>query len=148
MSATQKLLTRWMSATNVTNQSDAARRLGITPGGVNNWVAGRSQAAPSLIEKMARDIGEDPTGWLALIESERARDADDRKTWAGIAKRLGIAAALALCAIGTAIPLNLQASIPDSVPYVPILMAVLAIGAAVGTVLVRPGRSPIGGSYA
>lgn len=100
MTATKKLLERWMTAKNVSSQSAAARRLGITPGGVNNWVAGRSQAAPYLIELMAKEVGDDPTGWLALVESERARDATDRKTWAAVARRFGIAAAVALCAIG------------------------------------------------
>lgn len=48
---------------------------------------------------MARDCGDDPFVWIALVEAERARTTDDRRTWAELAKRLGAAAAVAAVAL-------------------------------------------------
>lgn len=99
MSSTTKLLERWMKARGLTTQTAAAAALGTKPSTVNNWLRGVSQAAPAYIRKMADDLGEQAAGWVLLIESERARDADDRKALAALAKSLGVAAAVALCAI-------------------------------------------------
>lgn len=118
MSSTAKLLERWMKARGLTTQTAAAAALGTKPSTVNNWLRGVSQAAPAYIGAMADDLGEDAGGWVLLIESERARDAADRKALAAMAKKLGVAAAIALCAIGSAIPLNLQAGIQESAYYV------------------------------
>lgn len=76
-----------------------AADLRIRHSSISNYRSGFSQAAPHVIERMARDIGENPAAWVALVESERARDAEDRRTWARIAKQLGLAAALVIAAL-------------------------------------------------
>lgn len=96
MNATMQLLRLWMATQGHITQSDAARALGVKPAAVNNWTRGISQAAPHLVERMAKDLGENPGRWLAQVESERSKDADDRRTWAALAKQLGAAAAVVL----------------------------------------------------
>lgn len=110
MTSTAKLLAEWMKARGLTTQTAAAKALGTKPSTVNNWLQGVSQAAPSYITQMAFDLGQDGAGWVLLIESERARDAKDRKALAALAKQLGMAASVALCAIGGVIPLISQAA--------------------------------------
>ena len=110
MNSTNNLLRAWMDAHNHISQSDAARALGIKPAAVNNWTRGISQAAPHLVARMAKEIGEDPGKWLALVESERSRDAEDRRTWAALAKQLGAAAVVVLA---VALPWPSKAAVID-----------------------------------
>ena len=104
MNATNKLLDKWIewrsskSGGPLTGAAIAVE-LGVKPTSISNYRVGTSQAAPHVIEKMARDIGESPAAWLALVESERARDAADRKAWLKVARQLGAAAALAVVAL-------------------------------------------------
>jgi len=105
VNATQKLLEMWVSRRAVVAGADMrhaamAMELGIKPTSIGNYLSGFSQAAPHVIAKMARDLGENEMAWCALVESQRARDAADRKTWAKIAKQLGAAACLVI-ALGT-----------------------------------------------
>lgn len=109
MNATNKLLDKWTSMRaaklgGAITPSAIAIELGVKRTSIANYRAGTSQAAPHVISKMARDIGDNPAAWLALVESERARDANDRKAWAAVARQLGAAAAVAaitLCAMPT-----------------------------------------------
>ena len=103
MNATQRLLNIWMKRCHIASQTVAAKNLGTKASTVNNWVQGVSQAAPQYVDQMARESGELEIAWLALVESERARDADDRATWkrhvAYYVKHGGIAALLALSSV-------------------------------------------------
>ena len=108
MNSTNNLLRAWMDAHNHISQSDAARALGIKPAAVNNWTRGISQAAPHLVARMAKEIGEDPGKWLALVESERSRDAEDRRTWAALAKQLGAAAVVVLAVAHPAVSVGAE----------------------------------------
>ena len=104
MNATNKLLDKWAAMRSAKlgaplKPSAIAHELGLKPGAISNYRAAVSQAAPHIIEKMARDIGENPAGWLALVESERARDAEDRRTWARLARSFGAAATVAAVAL-------------------------------------------------
>lgn len=145
MSSTAKLLDRWMKARGLTTQTAAAAALGTKPSTVNNWLRGVSQAAPAYIRKMADDLGEQAAGWVLLVESERARDAADRKALAALAKSLGVAAAVALCAIATPYLIDFHGSIAAPM-YLMFTVATLA--ATAGTILVRHRPSPTGASNA
>jgi len=104
MNATNKLLDKWIEWRSTqpgkaSSNTAIAKDLGVTGPSIANYRSGLSQAAPHVIEQMAREIGENPVAWLALVESERARNADDRKTWQRLARSFGAAAALALVAL-------------------------------------------------
>jgi 2-hydroxychromene-2-carboxylate isomerase len=99
MNATNKLLDKWIawcSAKQGAAPSVAAiaAALDVKPTAIANYRSNFSQAAPHVIAKMARDLGENEAAWLALVESERARNATDRKAWARVARSLFGAAAL------------------------------------------------------
>ncbi|WP_408953715.1 DUF3693 domain-containing protein [Lysobacter sp. Hz 25] len=109
MNATNKLLDKWIEWRSLKQgadlrQSAIARDLGIRATSISNYRAGTSQAAPHVISKMARDLGENEAAWLALVESERSKDAEDRKTWARLARQLGAAAAVFLMLSNVALP--------------------------------------------
>ncbi|KAB8191344.1 helix-turn-helix domain-containing protein, partial [Lysobacter maris] len=104
MNATKKLLDKWMEWRSASNggpltQKELAKELGVGQTSISNYKVGVSQAAPHVISKMARDLGESEAAWLALVESERARDGEDRRAWARIARQLGAAASIAVVAL-------------------------------------------------
>lgn len=104
-------------STSGANQAEIASRLGRSRQTITNWKSGERVPEDDAVIALARLAGEDPDGWLAIAQAART-EGTPRKHWEAIARRLGIAASVALCAIGTAIPLNLQAAVPDSVSYV------------------------------
>lgn len=109
MNATNKLLDKWIEWRSLKlgadfRQAAIARELGVRSTSISNYRAGTSQAAPHVISKMARDLGENEAAWMALVESERAKDAEDRKTWARLARQLGAAAAVFLMLSSVALP--------------------------------------------
>jgi len=120
VNATQKLLEKWISRRAVVAGADMrhaamALELGIKPTSIGNYLSGFSQAAPHVIAKMARDLGENELAWISLVESERARDAADRKVWARLARSLGMAACLTVAVLGT-LPAKAEA-VPSSRHY-------------------------------
>ncbi len=128
MNATNKLLDKWTAMRSAKlggplTQTAIAIEFGLKPSAVSNYKVGLSQAAPHVVEKMAKDLNENPAAWLALVESERAKDAGDRRTWARVARQLGVAAVVTLCAVvtpGKSAPLASSASTVD-VRGVPIM---------------------------
>ena len=96
MSATTKLLDLFRDQRELTSDNAAAIALGVHRATVSGWRQRGTQAEPHVIAKMAAAINQDAGGWLALVESERARSDDDRKAWVAVARRLGAAAALFL----------------------------------------------------
>ena len=99
--ATVRLLDLWKQEKGLESDYAAAQALGVTRGSPSNWRHGRSHAAPALVTRMATDIAQDAGAWLALVESERASTAADRKAWATLARRLGAAATVAAVALFT-----------------------------------------------
>lgn len=97
--ATVRLLDLWKQEKGLESDYAAAQTLGVTRGSPSNWRHGRSHAAPALVQRMASDIGQDAGAWLALVESERATTAADRKAWASLARQLGAAATVAAVAL-------------------------------------------------
>jgi len=97
--ATVRLLDLWKHEKGLESDYAAAQALGVTRGSPSNWRHGRSHAAPALVTRMAVDLGQDAGAWLALVESERASTAEDRKAWASLARRLGAVATVAAVAL-------------------------------------------------
>lgn len=113
MSATLKLLDKYKETRSIPSDNAAAIALGIHRATVSGWRRGGKQAEPHVVAAMAKAVGEEAGGWLALIESERARTEADRKTWAAVARQLGAAAAVAVVAL---LPVgNVQAGVTQVV---------------------------------
>lgn len=105
MSATFSLFERWKAAKGHASDSAAASQLGVTRAAVSLWRSGRN-GAPAVIERMAKELGEDPTATVLLAFSEAAKDADDKRTLGRLARSLG-AACIALVVVA---PWTTQAS--------------------------------------
>lgn len=120
MNATNKLLDKWIAWRSLKPGADLrvsaiALELDVKPTAIANYRAGVSQAAPHVISKLAADLGENELAWLALVESERARNGSDRRTWARMARQLGAAAAIAVVAL---LPFNPAiAKVNGGTPY-------------------------------
>lgn len=93
MSVTYSLFVRWMAAKGHTSQREAAKALGVSPMGPSNWKNGHNAAA-HIIERMAKDLGEDPTAHIIAVFQETAKGPDVR-TLQRMAKRLGYGAVMA-----------------------------------------------------
>ena len=97
MSATNDLFTRWKAHKRVETDSEAARLLNVSHGAPHHWRQGRNGSA-AVIERMAKDLGEDPVPVILQAFAEAARDAEDKRTLGRLARRLG-AACVALLAL-------------------------------------------------
>lgn len=99
MSATWELFKRWKARMGHESNNAAASDLGTARQTVQNWKDGRNGDA-HFIERMAKDLGEDPVPVILEAFSEAARDAEARRTLQRLAKRFrGPALALALGAL-------------------------------------------------
>jgi hypothetical protein len=90
MSATYELFQRWKAAKKFESDAAAMRSLSLHPTALTPWKAGRNGSA-AVIEKMAKDMGEDPVPVILQAFAEAARDAEDRKTLGRLARKLGAA---------------------------------------------------------
>lgn len=113
MSATYDLFTRWKAAKGLPSDNAGAIALGLTRASASLWKQGRNAEA-DLIERMAKDLGEDPAMWAALVMKEQSKGEASR-AWGRIARRLGAAAAIALCAV--AVPAITQESTAYAVGF-------------------------------
>lgn len=111
MTATLGLFDRWKAAKGIGSDREAAKVLGLSHGAPTQWRTGRNGSA-SVIERMAKDLGEDPIPVILQAFAEAARDAEDRKTLGKLAKRLG-AACVALLMLSPMIPTNANAANPE-----------------------------------
>lgn len=96
MSATLTLFRRWMTAKNFPSERQAALALGVHPTNVTFWKHGK-EAGADVIERMALDLGEDPTKWAVQTMVTQTRGETSR-AWERMARKLGAAAAVA-CAV-------------------------------------------------
>lgn len=99
MTSTIKLLDRWKASQGIASDNAAALALEVSRQAASRWRNGLAQAEPHTIARMAKDIGEDPGAWMALVEAERAKSSEDRKAWMALARQLGAAAAVAAVAL-------------------------------------------------
>lgn len=93
-SITAQLFTRWKVARGFTSDRAALQSLGVSHGAAVHWKAGRNADA-DVIERMARDLGENAGALVAQAMAEQTK-GEAARTWARIAKQLGAAAALVL----------------------------------------------------
>lgn len=87
MSATYKLLTRWKSLKGLTNDSQAADALHVKRQTIQNWKEGRNGSAV-YIERMARDLGEDPVKTILEAYAEQSQ-GDAARVLEKLSKRFG-----------------------------------------------------------
>ena len=77
MSATYHLFTEWKKAKGLTSDNQGAIALGVTRGTVSLWKQDRNAEIP-LIERMAKDIGEEPIPWAMMVLAERSLGEEKR----------------------------------------------------------------------
>lgn len=94
MSITFDLFTRWKAGKGFDSDRQALTELGVSHGAAVHWKAGRNADA-AVIERMAKDLGENAMLMVALAMKEQSQGAS-AKTWERFAKQLGAAAAIAL----------------------------------------------------
>jgi hypothetical protein len=109
MSATWELFERWKARKGHESNNAAASDLGTARQTVQNWKDGRNGDA-HFIERMAKDLGEDPVPVILEAFAEAARDAQAKRTLQRLAKRFrGAALAVALGALPLMAPSAAQA---------------------------------------
>lgn len=85
---------------------------------VSQWRSGDAYPDEELIVALAEMAGDNPAEWLVAVKAVRS-DGKAGKVWAALAKRLGAAAAVVLCAIGFALPVVGKAHQTDVSPCSP-----------------------------
>lgn len=90
MSATLELFDRFKAARGLTSDNAAALALGVSRQTVNNWRKRASQSEPRLIEKMCNALDLEPGPWLIRMLEERSPNAEDRRVWRRMAKRMAL----------------------------------------------------------
>lgn len=97
---TQLLLARFKEKHGLTSDNQAAVRLRVSRQCVSRWQNGLTHAEPDSAERMALDLGLEPSSILAAIEADRAKNDAIRKVWA----RYGKSAFMALLVgLGTSV---------------------------------------------
>lgn len=108
MSNREFLLDKATAMCSPPNGQGLADRLGVSRSQISRWRKDHDPMPKDKVIAAAKLAHLDPGDWWLLIERDQT-SGDVRRTIDGIVKRLGIAAAVALCAIGGAIPLISQA---------------------------------------
>lgn len=108
------------------NYSEIAQRLDRSKQLISNWRRGEKVPADSEVIALARMAGEDADPWLAVAQAARTTGPTQAR-WESIARKLGIAAAVALCAIGTANYLIPMESAIASVPLMFVCLTLIAL---------------------
>ena len=88
MSTTTLLLDRWMKLRKIDTDAAAASELGLTKGSVYNWRERDGNAEIHIVERMAKDLGEDPATVIIEVFKESQRSDEAKKTLQRLAKRL------------------------------------------------------------
>lgn len=91
------LLDKVRSARSLASDNALAGSLHITRQTVSQWRAGSAYPDDDKIAQLAEWAGDDPGDWMLLLRAERA-EGKARKAYAGLVRRLGIAALLAIVA--------------------------------------------------
>ena len=68
--------------------------MGVQPTSLGNYRTGKTLPDSRVITKICELTGDDPMILAAEIECERAKTAEAKNLWAGVAARLALAAAL------------------------------------------------------
>ncbi len=109
MGATYQLFERWMAAKGHASLRAAADALGVSKQGPTDWKNGHNASA-HVVERMCKDLGEDPVPVILEAFAEAARDAEAKRALQRLAKRFrGAALAIALGALPLMTPSASQA---------------------------------------
>ncbi len=87
----------------VKNDSDTARRIGVTRAAVSDWRTGRRAPDDDQAVKLAELLGKDPGELLAECGAARAKTPATRQAWERIAARMasyGITACALIMPLG------------------------------------------------
>lgn len=84
------------------NYTDIGERLDRSKQLITNWRSGVKVPTDGDVMALARMAGQDVDKWLAIAQAART-EGEAKTRWENIAKRLGAAAAMVLCAIGLSI---------------------------------------------
>ena len=87
MSATFELYSRWKNAKGHKSDRQGAIALGVSPQTVQFWKDGRN-GQPDIIEKMARDLDEDPIKTILAAYAEK-ETGNSKKVLVKLSKRFG-----------------------------------------------------------
>ena len=140
MTATATLFERWKAVRGIQSDRQAMRELGLSPGAAVHWKDGR-EAGADIIERMAKDIGEDPVKWAALAMAGQTKGEASR-AWSRFARKLGAAAAVGAVALFAHFP-TAQATSLNARPVYTLCEVVRRATALIGAALRSArGRSP------
>ncbi len=99
MTATFRLFERWRASKKIESLRAAADELGVSKQGPTDWKNGHNAKA-HVIERMAKDLGEDPVPVIIEALTEAEKDADAKRALQRLAKRFrGTLAATALALV-------------------------------------------------
>ncbi|MBD9377958.1 DUF3693 domain-containing protein [Pseudoxanthomonas sp. PXM04] len=116
MSIVGTLIDKARARAGIASDSALAATFGVHRQAVSKWRTGDAYPDEEHIAEMAVLAGDDPAQWLVAIKAVRT-EGKAGKVWAALAKRLGAAAAVVLCAIGFALPVVGKAHQIDVSPY-------------------------------
>lgn len=144
MSAKKNLLDKAAAMCVPPNASALAARLGVSRQQVSRWKNGHDPMPQEHAVAAAKIAHLDPGEWWLLIELEQST-GEVRRSIGAIARRLGLTATVALCAI--ALPYLIDSS-EQITAGMYLMFTVATLAAAAGTILVRHRPSPTGTSNA
>ena len=87
MSVTYDLFIKWKDLKKFNSERKALIALGMSSGAAVHWKNGRN-ADTDIIERMAKDLGENAAMWAAMAMQERCQ-GEPARAWRRIARQLG-----------------------------------------------------------
>lgn len=96
MTIATELLDRWKKAQGIESDNAAAIKLRVTRSAISSWRQIGKKPEAATVKRMAEDLGEDPTGYVLMIESEKQKSADSKRAMVELARKFGPFAACIL----------------------------------------------------
>lgn len=81
MNDTNELVTAAKTKLGVRNDSEFARRIGVSRQAVSHWKSGTNCMDERTAAELARIVGVDPRDAVIMVQAERAKNEKDRKFW-------------------------------------------------------------------
>ncbi|WP_454260321.1 hypothetical protein [Pseudoxanthomonas mexicana] len=86
------------------NYTELGTRLDRSKQLITNWRSGAKVPTDGDVMALARMAGQDVDKWLAIAQAART-EGEAKTRWEQIARKLGAAAAMVLCALGFSLPM-------------------------------------------
>lgn len=103
MSVVATLMDKARARRGIPTDMALGERLGRSRQVVSQWRSGDKYPDEDVIVQLAELAGDDPAQWLIAIKAVRT-EGPAGKVWTALAKRLGAATVVMLCAIGFSVP--------------------------------------------